>query len=100
MNALEDLIGGRVTSFAYPYCRYSAACPAAARRAGYSCAVTCGARGSWDPYELQRQMMDRADGRLAFALKSRAAYHAATASPPARLLRAGRAALRRRSKRA
>ncbi len=86
-QALEELIGKQVSSFAYPYCLYSPSCPDAARRAGYTSAVTCGARGSFDPYELRRQMMDTGDGRLAFALKSRDLYHAASESPPWRAFR-------------
>jgi peptidoglycan/xylan/chitin deacetylase (PgdA/CDA1 family) len=68
---LEQLIGAPVRTFAYPRCYYSPAAPVAAKTAGYIAAVTCGARGSWHPYELKRQAMASFDGRLAFELKSR-----------------------------
>lgn len=86
--ALEELIGAAVTSFAYPYCDYSAECPDAARRAGYTSAVTCEARGGWDPYELRRESVDSLDGRLSFALKSRGVFWAVRDSAPGRLARA------------
>ena len=70
-SELEGLIGVPVHTFAYPRCYYSPACPGAAEKAGYLAAVTCGARGSWRPYELKRQAMASFDGRLAFELKSR-----------------------------
>jgi peptidoglycan/xylan/chitin deacetylase (PgdA/CDA1 family) len=84
---LEGLIGERVHSFAYPFCRYSAACPTAARRAGYLTAVTCGARGGWRPYELRRASIDSLDGRLTFALKSRGQFEGLRSSLPGRLAR-------------
>ena len=40
-QALEDLLDQPVETFAYPFCRYSAACPGAAERAGYLAAFTC-----------------------------------------------------------
>jgi peptidoglycan/xylan/chitin deacetylase (PgdA/CDA1 family) len=70
-QALEDLLGRPVTSAAYPYGRYSAACPVAAQRAGYRSAVTTDGRGSWLPFELRREAIARWDRRLSFALKSR-----------------------------
>ena len=82
---LEELIGKPALTFAYPRCAYSPACPAAAARAGYLAAVTCGARGDWQPYELRRQAMASFDGRLAFELKSRAWWY------PLQQSRAGRA---------
>ena len=72
-HALESLLGVRVSSFAYPFFVYSAACPAAAKRAGYLCAVSGGGRGGWLPFELQREQVARRDGRVSFALKSRGA---------------------------
>jgi peptidoglycan/xylan/chitin deacetylase (PgdA/CDA1 family) len=85
---LEELIGAEVTSFAYPYCTYSPECPDAARRAGYTNAVTCGARGSWDPFELRRESINALDGRGLFALKSRGIFWAVRHSLPGRALRA------------
>jgi peptidoglycan/xylan/chitin deacetylase (PgdA/CDA1 family) len=71
---LEALLGQPVSSFSYACCVYSPVCPQAARRAGYTSAVTCGERGSWDPFELRRESIRRADGPVAFALKSRGLY--------------------------
>jgi peptidoglycan/xylan/chitin deacetylase (PgdA/CDA1 family) len=68
---LEELLGTEVSSFAYPHCKYSPACPSAAERAGYVSAVTCGKRGGWEAFELRRQAMRRDDGPVTFALKSR-----------------------------
>lgn len=86
-HALEDVIGAPVESFAYPFCRYSPACPPAAERAGYSSAVTCGRRGGLRPYELQREAVSRLDGRLALALKRRGLYYRLWDSPAGRLAR-------------
>lgn len=93
---LEEILGRDVSSFAYPFCRYSAACPDAARRAGYSSAVTCGVAGGWSPYELRRQSIDFLDRRLGFALKSRGLFYPLAASPPGRLARCAARPLRHR----
>ena len=94
-QALEDLLGAPVETFAYPFCRYSAACPPAAERAGYLAAYTCGGKGGRLPFELRREMMDNRDGPLSWALKSRRRYDETLALPPVRLARAARRALRR-----
>jgi peptidoglycan/xylan/chitin deacetylase (PgdA/CDA1 family) len=86
-HALEELIGRPVTSFAYPGCAYSAGCPTAARKAGYETAVTCGRRGSLDPFELRRVSIDRLDNRLAFELKVRGLYDPLWRSGPGGLAR-------------
>jgi peptidoglycan/xylan/chitin deacetylase (PgdA/CDA1 family) len=86
-QALEELIGRPVTSFAYPGCAYSPGCPRAARRAGYETAVTCGPRGSLDPFELRRVSIDRLDNRLAFELKVRGLYDPLWRSGPGSLAR-------------
>jgi peptidoglycan/xylan/chitin deacetylase (PgdA/CDA1 family) len=70
-EALEELLQLPITSFAYPKCLYSSACPDAARRAGYTVAVTCAGRGGWRRFELTREVIDARDGRIGFALKSR-----------------------------
>ena len=88
---LEELLGCAVTSVAYPSCHYSPACPAAAERAGYCCAVTCEGRGGWLPFELRREVIASWDGRLTFALKSRGLGHVAQRSALGKLaLRARR----------
>jgi hypothetical protein len=76
-----------VMSFAYPYGRYSAVCPEAADRAGYITAVTCGQLGSWEPFELQRELVGPGQGALRFELKTRGVFRALVSSPPARLRR-------------
>jgi peptidoglycan/xylan/chitin deacetylase (PgdA/CDA1 family) len=86
-RVLEDMIGRPVPSFAYPYGHYSAACPPAARRAGYTSAATCGLRGGWRPYELQRELIGRGDWRVRFELKSRGIFRPLVDSPPMRLRR-------------
>jgi hypothetical protein len=83
-----------VETFAYPFCRYSAACPPAAERAGYLAAFTCSGRGGRRPFELRREMMDSHDGRLAWALKSRRRYHETLELAPVRLALGARRALR------
>jgi peptidoglycan/xylan/chitin deacetylase (PgdA/CDA1 family) len=93
-QALEDLLGGPVETFAYPFCRYSGACPGAAERAGYLAAFTCGGRGGRLPFELRREMMDRRDGRFAWNLKVRRRYQETLELAPVRLALAARRALR------
>jgi peptidoglycan/xylan/chitin deacetylase (PgdA/CDA1 family) len=94
--ALEDLLGRAVESFAYPGCRYSAECPEAAKRAGYSVAVTCGPRGTWNRYELRRESVDSRDRAFTFALKSRGLFWPIWASPPGRAARWAARPLRHR----
>jgi peptidoglycan/xylan/chitin deacetylase (PgdA/CDA1 family) len=94
-QALAELIGREIETFAYPFCRYSAACPGAAERAGYLAAFTCSGRGGRQPFELRREMMDSDDGRIAWALKSRRRYHEALELPPVRAALAARRVLRR-----
>jgi peptidoglycan/xylan/chitin deacetylase (PgdA/CDA1 family) len=84
---LEALLDRPVPSFCYPGCHYSAPCPDAARRAGYTSAVTCGPRGSWDPFQLKRETLHTPDGQVTFALKSRGLFYGIRETPPARLTR-------------
>jgi peptidoglycan/xylan/chitin deacetylase (PgdA/CDA1 family) len=84
---LEQLLQRPVPSFCYPRCVYSPACPDAARRAGYTSAVTCGERGGWDPFELRRESLHTPDGAVTFELKSRGHYYRLKNTPPARLAR-------------
>jgi peptidoglycan/xylan/chitin deacetylase (PgdA/CDA1 family) len=85
--ALEGMLDKPVMSFAYPYGRYSAVCPAAADRAGYLTAATCANQGGWVPYELQRELIGPGDLSLRFELKSRGVFRAIVTSPPMRLRR-------------
>ena len=96
---LEQFLGRPVPSFCYPRCVYSRACPGAARRAGYTSAVTCGPRGSWDPFELKRESLHTPDGWITFELKSRGVYRELRATPPGRLARWATRPYRHRSER-
>jgi peptidoglycan/xylan/chitin deacetylase (PgdA/CDA1 family) len=93
-RALEDLLQRPVESFAYPKCAYSPGCPEAARRAGYTAAVTCGARGGWRRFELTRESIDPLDGRFGFALKSRRLFVPLRESLPGRIARVAARPLR------
>jgi peptidoglycan/xylan/chitin deacetylase (PgdA/CDA1 family) len=84
---LQEMLDKPILSFAYPYGRYSAVCPAAADRAGYLTAATCGLQGDLVPYELQRQLIAPGDLGLRFELKIRGIFRAVVSSPPARLRR-------------
>jgi peptidoglycan/xylan/chitin deacetylase (PgdA/CDA1 family) len=86
-RVLEELLGRPVPSFAYPYGHYSAACPAAAERAGYESAATAGERGSWNRFELHRELIGPDDWRLRFELKARGWFRPLVESPPMRLRR-------------
>jgi peptidoglycan/xylan/chitin deacetylase (PgdA/CDA1 family) len=96
-GTLEELLQRPVLSFAYPKCDYSPDCPEAARRAGYSVAVTCGGRGGWRRYELARESIVSLDGRLLFALKSRGLFLPLRGSLPGRLARSASRPLRHRN---
>jgi peptidoglycan/xylan/chitin deacetylase (PgdA/CDA1 family) len=87
-GALQELLQLPIDSFAYPKCGYSPACPDAARRAGYSVAVTCAGLGGWSRFELARESVDSLDGRIGFALKSRGWFWPLRRSLPGRLARA------------
>jgi peptidoglycan/xylan/chitin deacetylase (PgdA/CDA1 family) len=95
-DALEELLGEEVRSFAYPKGLYSPECPPAAARAGYLSAVTTGDRGSWEAHELRRESPDPLDGRLTFELKARGLYYRVRSSPPARMARWATRPLRHR----
>lgn len=86
-RALEELLQAPVVSFAYPSCGYSPACPAAAERAGYTSAVTCGALGGVRPYELQRVSPNPVERRLVYELRLRGLFHPLRTTPPARVAR-------------
>lgn len=86
-QVLEDWTGRAVPSFCYPRCHYSPAAAEAAPEAGYTNAVTCGPRGSWDPFELRRESMHTPDGPVTFGLKSRGLYYPLRDHGPARIAR-------------
>lgn len=95
-HALEELLAGPVRFFAYPKCGYSPACPEAARRAGYTAAVTCEGLGGWRAFELRRESITAIDGRAGFALKSRGLFWPLRNSAAGRVLRAAARPVRHR----
>ena len=84
---LEEWVHRPVPSFCYPRCHFSPGAREAARAAGFTSAVTCGPRGSWDPFELRRESMHTPDGPVTFALKSRGLYYPLRDRGPAQLAR-------------
>ena len=86
-EALEQLTGRTVRTFAYPYCRYGAEAVAAAREAGFLAAVTCEGRGGWEPLEMKRGMVTGKDGLASFMLKLTDAYQPLFESPPGYVVR-------------
>ncbi len=87
-TAIEELTGGPVLTFAYPFCRYGQAAVSAARDAGFVAAVTCEGRGGWSRYEMKRAMLTGKDGLPSFLLKLGDAYQPLFDSAPGRALRA------------
>jgi peptidoglycan/xylan/chitin deacetylase (PgdA/CDA1 family) len=86
-QSLEQLIGREVRAFSYPRCHYSAACPDAAREAGFDAAFTCGSRGRWAPYELPRVIVTSWDRVPTFAARVHGVFDRLWDSAPARLAR-------------
>jgi len=69
---LEDMLGGPVLSFAYPYGKFDVGCVDAVRAAGYRAA--CTTRSGWalrdrDPLRMRRVSVFNHDGLAAFARK-------------------------------
>jgi peptidoglycan/xylan/chitin deacetylase (PgdA/CDA1 family) len=85
---LERILKVRVTTFAYPFCRYSPAARAAVEAAGFDSAVTCQGAGSWERYELKRSLITGKDGLGIFLLKLTDAYQPLFESGPSRVVRA------------
>lgn len=97
--ALEELTGGPVTSFAYPFCRYGPAAIEGVRAAGFTSAVTCMGRGSWAPLELRRAMITGVDGTPAFLAKLAGVYERVFASRAGTAARVATRAPRRLARR-
>jgi peptidoglycan/xylan/chitin deacetylase (PgdA/CDA1 family) len=95
-RTLERLVGAPVRTFAYPYCRYGAAALAAVQASGFTTAVTCQGRGSWNRYELKRSLITGKDDLPIFLLKLTDAYQPLFDSGPSRLMRAATRRLRER----
>jgi peptidoglycan/xylan/chitin deacetylase (PgdA/CDA1 family) len=93
--ALEEIGGGAVETFAYPFGRYGPEAIAAARDSGMIAAVTTGS-GSWAPYEITRAMIGAADPLGVVLLKLTDRYEPLLRSPPMRALRRTSKALRGR----
>ncbi len=86
-DALEELAGAEIETFAYPFGRYGAAALAAARDVGpIRAAVTTGS-GSWEPYEMTRAMIGAVDPLPVVLLKLTDRYEPLLASAPMRALR-------------
>lgn len=87
-DAVEEITGEPVRTFAYPFGHYGPAAMQAARAAGFEAAVTCVNRGSWDPFELKRTLVTGRDGLGSFLARVSGIYE------PLVLSRAGTAARR------
>lgn len=94
-DRLAAVLGRRVETFAYPFCRYGPEAVAAARDAGFALAVTC-ERGRWTPYELRRSMVSSRDGLGRLAMKLAGVYEPVF-THRRRLMGAGGSRPRRRS---
>jgi peptidoglycan/xylan/chitin deacetylase (PgdA/CDA1 family) len=94
-EALRELTGTQVETFAYPFGRYGEAAIAAARAAGLRAAVTTGS-GTWDPFELTRAMVGAADPFPVLLLKLTDRYEPLLASAPMRAVRQASKQLRAR----
>lgn len=86
-DALAEITGRPVRTFAYPFCLYGEAAVAAARDAGFEAAVTCWNRGSWDRFEMKRTMITGKDGPASFVLKLWEVYDPLFHSAPGRAFR-------------
>lgn len=95
-DEVARIAGRPVETFAYPFCKYGTTAVAAARDAGFVAAVTCIGRGSWERYELKRQMITGKDGATSFALKAGEVYEPLFDSPPGKAFRATTRGLRAR----
>ena len=73
-DTLESLLEVEIVSFCYPRCHFSPEARDAAAASGYKSAVTCGLLGSWDPFELKREVMHSRDGPFVTDLRLRGRY--------------------------
>jgi peptidoglycan/xylan/chitin deacetylase (PgdA/CDA1 family) len=92
---LERLLDSSVTTFAYPFARYSADAERAARDAGFAAAVSYSMLTSGDSvYALSRELVTGRHGVPSMALKASGSYDRLFYSPPGRALRRAARALR------
>lgn len=96
-EALERITGRAVVTFAYPFCHYGEAAVAAAHEAGFTAAVTCQGRGSWEPLTLKRALITGKDRLPSFMLKLAGAYDPLFNGPAGRLARWATRPLRNRA---
>lgn len=94
-DALQQITGMPVETFAYPFGRYDATAIEAVRDSGLLAAVTTGS-GSWDPLELTRGMVGAADPFPVLLLKLTDRYEPLLRLPPLPLIRQASKQLRRR----
>jgi peptidoglycan/xylan/chitin deacetylase (PgdA/CDA1 family) len=94
-QALRELTGTSVRTFAYPFGHYGEAAIAATRDAGLLAAVTTGS-GIWDPYELTRAMVGAADPFAILLLKLTDRYEPLLRSAPMQFVRRASKVLRAR----
>jgi len=92
-EALEEIGGGSVQTFAYPFGRYGPAALAAARDSGLLAAVTTGS-GSWEPYEITRAMIGAIDPLPVVLLKLTDRYEPLLRTAPMRAARTASKRLR------
>lgn len=88
-RALEAIVGEPVTTFAYPFARYSPEAERAAADAGFSAAVSYSTLShDGGPYALPRELVTGRHRAPSIALKALGAYDRMFWSPPGRALRA------------
>lgn len=95
-DEIVRLTDARVETFAYPFCKYGPEAVAAARAAGFTAAVTCDGRGSWEPLEMKRTLIHGKDGIGSFVMKVAGWYGPVFHSAPGRFARAATRGLRAR----
>jgi peptidoglycan/xylan/chitin deacetylase (PgdA/CDA1 family) len=93
-QALEQITGAPVQTFAYPFGRYGPAALAAVRDAGLLAAVTTGS-GRWDRFELTRAMVSAGDPLALLLLKLADRYEPLLRTAPLRGLRTASKRLRK-----
>jgi peptidoglycan/xylan/chitin deacetylase (PgdA/CDA1 family) len=80
-DALQNIAGVSVETFAYPFGRYGRTAVEAVRDSGLLAAVTTGS-GSWDPFTLSRAMVGAADPFPVLFLKMTDRYERLLQFPP------------------
>jgi peptidoglycan/xylan/chitin deacetylase (PgdA/CDA1 family) len=85
-DAIEQIAGVKVQTFAYPFGRYGPAAVAATRDAGLLAAVTTGS-GGWEPYTMTRAMIGAIDPLAVVCLKLTDRYEPLLRSAPVRAAR-------------